>query len=76
MRRARLDTFRGFSTERARLGSFRGFGTERARLDTFLKKSQKNVFFYSKREKTRAKTEVLHEKLKTVLPAVILIFFS
>ena len=37
-----------------------------------LKKSQKIVVFYSKREKTCSKPEVLHEKLKTVLPALIL----
>merc|ERR1711872_923273 len=69
--RARLGTFSGFCTERARLGTFRGLGTERARLGTlnqnlsfptFSKKSQKNVFFYSKRPPSPAKTEVLHEK--------------
>ena len=31
--------------------------------------------FYPKREKTRAKPEVWHEKSKTVLPASIFIFF-
>ena len=73
--RARLGTFRGLCTERARLGTFRGFGTERARLDTFKKNLKKMLFFYSNRAKTRAKPEVLHEKLKTVLPVVIWIFF-
>ena len=32
----------------------------------------KIVVFYSKREKTSSKHEVFYEKLKTVLPAVIL----
>ena len=50
-------------------GKFKGFGTERARLGTFNKKFS---FFCSKREKTSSKPEVWHEKLKTVLPAVIL----
>ena len=73
--RARLGTFRGFDIERRRLGTFRGFGIERARLGTFKKNLTKMLFFYSKRAKTSKKPEVLHEKLKTVLPAVILIFF-
>ena len=34
--------------------------------------TQKNIVFYSKRAKTIAKPEVLDEKLKTVLPIVIL----
>ena len=35
---------------------------------------KQNHFFYSKRAPIPAKTEVLHEKLKTVLPMVILKF--
>ena len=37
-------------------------------------KSRKFAFFYSKRALSLAKTEVLHEKLKTVLPMGILKF--
>ena len=44
-----------------------------------LKKSQKIVVFLLKKRKkpapTSSKHEVLHEKLKTVLPVLILIFF-
>ena len=46
--------------------SIKGFGTERSRLGTF------SGFFVSKREETRVKHEVLHEKLKTVVPPVVL----
>ena len=59
---------RGLGTERARLGTFKGFGTEHATLGT----SKKIVFLLIKR-KNQHKT--LIEKLKTVLPAVILNFF-
>ena len=38
----------------------------------FLKNLKKMPFFYSKRPPIPAKTEVLHENLKTVLPMVIL----
>ena len=74
--RARLGTFRGFYTERARLGTFRGFGTERARLGTFrgfLKKFQKTSKFDSNLHLVIVKLGV--DFRKTVLPAVILIFF-
>ena len=71
---SQLGTFRGFRTERARLGTFRGFGTERARLDTFREFAKKMWFFYSKRALSCSKTEVLYEKLKTVLHLVILKF--
>ena len=33
---------------------------------------KKRAFFYLKREKTSSKHEVLHEKLKTVLPVLVL----
>ena len=54
------------------VGKFPGMFT-----DSFLqalekKETQKIVVFFSKREKTISKLEVLHEKLKTVLPEVIL----
>ena len=41
-------------------------------LPQFLKNLKKLPFFYSKRASSPAKTEVLHEKLKTVLPMRIL----
>merc|ERR1711888_533571 len=74
--RARLGTFRGFSTERARLGTFRGFCTERARLGTF----RGFLIFFFKTSKFDPKSPLVIVKLgvdfqKTVLPAVILIFF-
>ena len=52
----------------------RGLGTERARLGTFRGFAKRLSFFYSKRAPIPAKTEVLHETLKTVLPIVILKF--
>ena len=74
---ARLGTFGGFGKERIRLGTLRGFGTERARAGTFNQNfetfNQTELFFFSKGAKTISKHEDLHEKLKTVLPAVILI---
>ena len=50
----------------------KGFGTERAILGFKKKKSHKMCFFTQKEKKTRAKFEVMHENLKTVLPAMIL----
>ena len=35
------------------------------------KKSQKKIVFYTEREDPSSEHEVLHEKLKTVLPALI-----
>merc|ERR1711917_77891 len=74
--RARLGTFRGFDKERVRLGTFRGFGTERARLGTF----RGFLIFFFKISKFDSKSQLVIVKLgvdfqKTVLPALILIFF-
>ena len=73
--RARLGTFRGFGTERARLGTFRGFGTERARLGTL----NQNFEIFTQDKHLPIQNfflKVLDENPKTVLPPVILIFFS
>ena len=71
--RARLDTLQDFGTERPRPDTFRGFSIARARLCA-LKENIRNMCFYSKRAKANPKSEDLHEKLKIVLPAVILKF--